>query len=170
MEKTKREEGQKTGRWARWISRAYLSLALAAVVLTVRTCCPGAVETVRDVLGLGEGGRTRAGFAGTARRSAGNRAGHGRDAAMSMSAIAARAAALLLTSEKGRKGVGFLLVAIFAPLLGNRLRRTQQLRPDSRMLQNASPVLRGSQRAKRKIIPKPNALPPQPIVCEDAAF
>ena len=33
---------------------------------------------------------------------------------MSMSAIAARAAALLLTSEKGRKGVGFLLVAIFA--------------------------------------------------------
>ena len=31
---------------------------------------------------------------------------------MSMSAIAARAAALLLTSEKGRKGVGFLLVAI----------------------------------------------------------
>ena len=36
---------------------------------------------------------------------------------MSMSAIAARAAALLLTSEKGRKGVGFLLVAIFAPVL-----------------------------------------------------
>ena len=50
MEKTKREEGQKTGRWARWISRAYVSIALAAVVLTVRTCCPGAVETVRDVL------------------------------------------------------------------------------------------------------------------------
>ena len=36
---------------------------------------------------------------------------------MSMSAIAARAAALLLTSEKGRKGVGFLLVAIFAPVI-----------------------------------------------------
>ena len=63
MEKTKREEGQKTGHRARWISRAYLSLALAAVVLTVRTCCPGAVETVRDVLGLGEEGRTRAAFA-----------------------------------------------------------------------------------------------------------
>ena len=26
---------QETGRWARWISRAYLSLALAAVVLTM---------------------------------------------------------------------------------------------------------------------------------------
>ena len=36
---------------------------------------------------------------------------------MSMSAIATRAAALLLTSEKGRKGVGFLLVAIFAPVI-----------------------------------------------------
>ena len=36
---------------------------------------------------------------------------------MSMSAIAARAAALLLTNEKGRKGVGFLLVAIFAPVI-----------------------------------------------------
>ena len=34
-----------------------------------------------------------------------------------MSAIAARAAALLLTSEKGRKGVGFLLIAIFAPVI-----------------------------------------------------
>ena len=34
---------------------------------------------------------------------------------MSMSAIAARVAATLLTSEKGRKGVGFLLVASFAP-------------------------------------------------------
>ena len=36
---------------------------------------------------------------------------------MSMSAIAARAAALLLTSEKGRRGIGFLLVAIFAPVI-----------------------------------------------------
>ena len=36
---------------------------------------------------------------------------------MSMSAIAARAAALLLTSEKGRKGVGFLLVAVFTPVI-----------------------------------------------------
>ncbi len=36
---------------------------------------------------------------------------------MSMSAIAARVAAPLLTSEKGRKGVGFLLVAIFAPVI-----------------------------------------------------
>ena len=62
------------------------------------------------------------------------------------------------------------LYHLAAPLLGNRLRRTQQLRPDPHMLQNASPVLRGGQRAKRKIIPKHNALPPQPIVCEDAAF
>ena len=36
---------------------------------------------------------------------------------MSMSAIAARVAATLLTSEKGRKGVGFLLVASFAPVI-----------------------------------------------------
>ena len=36
---------------------------------------------------------------------------------MSMSAIAARVAAALLTSEKGRKGVGLLLVAIFAPVI-----------------------------------------------------
>lgn len=36
---------------------------------------------------------------------------------MSMNTIAARAAALLLTSEKGRKGIGFLLVAIFAPVI-----------------------------------------------------
>lgn len=36
---------------------------------------------------------------------------------MSMSAIAARVAAALLTSEKGRKGVGFLLVAIFSPVI-----------------------------------------------------
>ena len=36
---------------------------------------------------------------------------------MSMSAIAARVAATLLTSEKGRKGVGFLLVASFAPII-----------------------------------------------------
>lgn len=36
---------------------------------------------------------------------------------MSMSAIAVRVAAALLTSEKGRKGVGFLLVAIFAPVI-----------------------------------------------------
>ena len=36
---------------------------------------------------------------------------------MSMSAIAARVAAALLTSEKGRKGVGFLLVVIFAPVI-----------------------------------------------------
>ena len=36
---------------------------------------------------------------------------------MSMSTIAARAAAMLLTSEKGRKGVGFLLVAVFAPVI-----------------------------------------------------
>ena len=53
---------QETGHRARWISRAYLSLALAAVVLTVRTCCPGAVQRVKDWLGLGKNGRTRAAF------------------------------------------------------------------------------------------------------------
>ena len=57
------KRAQETGRWARWISRAYLSLALVAKEQKNRTCCPGAVETVRDVLGLGEGGRTRAAFA-----------------------------------------------------------------------------------------------------------
>ena len=40
---------------------------------------------------------------------------------MSMSAMAARAAALLLTSEKGRKGVGFLLIAI-ADMEKNKIR------------------------------------------------
>ena len=54
--------GQRTGRAARWLSRAYLSLALAALVLTIRTCCPGAVEAAKELLGLGEEGRTRAAF------------------------------------------------------------------------------------------------------------
>lgn len=62
MERTRHEEGQKTSRAARWISRAYLSLALAAAVLTVRTCCPGAVEAAKEALGLGDTGRTRAAF------------------------------------------------------------------------------------------------------------
>ena len=47
------------------ISRLYLllaMLALAVLVLTVRTCCPYAVEQVKDWLGLGEDGRTRAAF------------------------------------------------------------------------------------------------------------
>ena len=39
-----------------------LMLALAVLVLTVRTCCPYAVEQVKDWLGLGEDGRTRAAF------------------------------------------------------------------------------------------------------------
>lgn len=63
MEKTKREEGQKRGAGRAGVRGHICRSALAAVVLTVRTCCPGAVETVRDVLGLGEGGRTRAAFA-----------------------------------------------------------------------------------------------------------
>ena len=36
---------------------------------------------------------------------------------MAIPSVLVRAAALLLTSEKGRKGVGFLLVAIFAPVI-----------------------------------------------------
>ncbi len=60
MEKTKREEGQKTGRWARWISRAYFVARAGCRGADRRTCCPGAVETVRDVLGLEkEAGRAR---------------------------------------------------------------------------------------------------------------
>ena len=62
MKQTRCKTRQKTGRWARWISRAYLSIALVAAVLTLRTCCPGAVQTAKDWLGLGEDGRTRAAF------------------------------------------------------------------------------------------------------------
>lgn len=36
---------------------------------------------------------------------------------MAVSPMLIKVAATLLTSEKGRKGVGFLLVAIFAPVL-----------------------------------------------------
>ena len=36
---------------------------------------------------------------------------------MALSPLIVKAAAALLTSEKGRKGVGFLLVAIFAPVI-----------------------------------------------------
>ena len=36
---------------------------------------------------------------------------------MAVSPLIVKAAAALLTSEKGRKGVGFLLVAIFAPVI-----------------------------------------------------
>ena len=36
---------------------------------------------------------------------------------MVVSPMFIKAAAALLTSEKGRKGVGFLLVAIFAPVI-----------------------------------------------------
>ena len=36
---------------------------------------------------------------------------------LAVPSVLVRAAATLLTSEKGRKGVGFLLVAIFAPVI-----------------------------------------------------
>ena len=36
---------------------------------------------------------------------------------MALSPMLIKVAAALLTSEKGRKGVGFLLVAIFAPVI-----------------------------------------------------
>ena len=36
---------------------------------------------------------------------------------MAVSPMLIKVAATLLTSEKGRKGVGFLLVAIFAPVI-----------------------------------------------------
>ena len=36
---------------------------------------------------------------------------------MALSPLIVKAAAALLTSEKGRKGVGFLLIAIFAPVI-----------------------------------------------------
>ncbi len=53
---------QKAGRVGVLISRLALMLALAVLVLTVRTCCPGAVQRVKDWLGLGKNGRTRAAF------------------------------------------------------------------------------------------------------------
>ena len=36
---------------------------------------------------------------------------------MAVSPLLLKAAAALLTNEKGRKGIGFLLVAIFAPII-----------------------------------------------------
>ena len=56
------ETMQKNGRTGVLLSRLALVLALAALVLTLKTCCPGAVEQAKDWLGLGEGGRTRAAF------------------------------------------------------------------------------------------------------------
>lgn len=62
MEKRYPETTQQGGRVGVLISRLALMLALAVLVLTVRTCCPGAVQRVKDWLGLGEDGRTRAAF------------------------------------------------------------------------------------------------------------
>ena len=62
MEKRYPETTQQSGRVGVLISRLTLMLALAVLVLTVRTCCPYAVEQVKDWLGLGEDGRTRAAF------------------------------------------------------------------------------------------------------------
>ena len=62
MEKRYPETTQQSGRVGVLISRLTLMLALAVLVLTVRTCCPYAVEQVKDWLGLGKNGRTRAAF------------------------------------------------------------------------------------------------------------
>lgn len=62
MEKRYPETTQQSGRVGVLVSRLALMLALAVLVLTVRTCCPYAVEQVKDWLGLGEDGRTRAAF------------------------------------------------------------------------------------------------------------
>ena len=62
MEKRYPEVTQKSGRIGVLISRLTLMLALAVLVLTLKTCCPGAVQCAKDWLGLGENGRTRAAF------------------------------------------------------------------------------------------------------------
>ena len=59
MEKIRQEKGAK---WALWLSRCLLALALAAAVLTVRTCFPQGIRTVSGWLGLGENGRAQAAF------------------------------------------------------------------------------------------------------------
>ena len=62
MEKRYPETTQQNGRVGVLISRLALMLALAVLVLTVKTCCSSAVEQVKGWLGLGENGRTRAAF------------------------------------------------------------------------------------------------------------
>ena len=54
MEKRYPETTQQSGRVGVLISRLALMLALAVLVLTVRTCCPYAVEQVKDWLGPAE--------------------------------------------------------------------------------------------------------------------
>ena len=62
MEQRNPEMTKKNGRTGVLISRLALMLAIAVLALTVRTCCPGAVEQAKKWLGLGENGRTRAAF------------------------------------------------------------------------------------------------------------
>ncbi len=67
----------------------------------------GNVMEYMDAAGLPIGWTRMTGLLAPARWRAGNCAGHGRDAAMSMSAIAARVAATLLTSEKDARVSAF---------------------------------------------------------------
>ena len=45
-----------------WISRIFLAAALAISILTIRNCCPHAVQAAMQWLGLGENGKTREAF------------------------------------------------------------------------------------------------------------
>ena len=46
-----------------WLSGLFLAAAVVITIFTVRTCCPGAVQSAEGWLGLNEGGRTRQAFA-----------------------------------------------------------------------------------------------------------
>ena len=59
MEQKNRMAGRSA---ARWFSRLALALAVGITVLTVRTCCPDAVQTARSWLGFGEEGKAQAAF------------------------------------------------------------------------------------------------------------
>lgn len=62
MEEDRTRKTAKRGRGKLWLSRLFLAAALIACVLTARVCCPGAVQTAQQWMGLGEHGRTRAAF------------------------------------------------------------------------------------------------------------
>ena len=62
MEENKECISTKKARAGVWISRLFVALALAVTVLTVKTCCPGAVQTAKTWLGFGEDGRAREAF------------------------------------------------------------------------------------------------------------
>ena len=62
MKEKNLQKAARRGRGKLWLSRLFLVLALTACIWTVRVCCPKAVQTAKQWLGLGEHGRTRAAF------------------------------------------------------------------------------------------------------------